>query len=430
MSIILRPHQPRVVDYAIKHPYFICSVGVGGGKTPITLYLQGKLGSRMLVLCPAYLIPNWVDKIKQFCPPDIRVSVMDHKNKVYDLWDTDICLASYEWTESYEPLYKWTDFVVYEEGHYLKNMDAARTLNSHRRLFEYCPDRMMILTGTPIKSKVHEFYSLITMCNYNPRFQDPKFLQKFPNMVTFADHFSFRKEFKTFVFSKKKKKMVEQTVVKWEGLRNVDELKAWLKGIYIRVNRDEYMKTEKPIINHVSVDYKNEPDLLAEFERFTEYGSCNITAKMESAIAKVPFTIKYIEDILEKVDNVVVFTDFREPCKMIADHFEVPAITGEMDGTKRYELSVKFQNKESRIIVATIGSFSTGIDLFAAKDVVFNDICWIPGDLEQAIARVDRDGQTERCMVHLISGSYQDKKILQNIEKALEVINSVINTEG
>lgn len=425
MGIILRPHQIPVVDYAIKNPYFICSVGVGGGKGVITPYLQDKLGCKMLVICPSYLISNWVDKINQYYNGDKRVTVVRHKNDVYDLWDTDICLASYEWVKDYKPLFRWADFVVAEEGHYLKNLLANRTMQFHKMLYETGNPRMMILTGTPIKSKTHEFYSLMALCYYNPKLKKPEFLEKYPDTETFADNFSYRIEYDARVFSQKYARMITTKIVKYEGIRNKEELRQYLKGIYIRVNRDEYMKTEKPVFNNVMVQYKDNPALQEAFEHFVETKQCNTAIKRESAMAKIPFTIKYIEDLLESIENVVVFTDYVDVCEAIAAHFGVEAITGKMAPEKRYEISLKFQAREINLIMATTGSFSTGIDLFAAKDMVFNDIPWIPGDLTQAIARVDRDGQTERCIVHLMSGSYQDKAINENMLKAQEVIDSI-----
>lgn len=431
MSLILRPHQIPVLEYAKQHPYFICSVDTGGGKTPLTLKMQDEAKCRLLVLCPSYLIPNWVDKIKMFFGDSKQVSVINHKDKVYELWDTDICLASYEWTAFYDILYSWADMIAYEEGHYLKNIEAARTFNSHKMLYENNIDRMMVLTGTPIKSKVFEFWSLIALCNYNPRIKNSKFLEKFPDTIKFAEHFSHRHEYVANIYSNKYKKIIPQTIVKYTGIKNIDELKGWLRGIYKRVNREEFMKTEKPEFVPVMVSYKDEPELQEEFDKYVETGSCSAVAKQKSALAKVPFTIKYVEDLLENVENAVVFTDYIDVCEAIANHFKVTPIHSQsVSKERRYELTVEFQQRKTRLIVATIGSMSTGYDLFAAKDMVFNDICWIPGDLKQAIARIDRDGQLYRCMIHLITGSYQDQKISSNMEKAQAVIDSIINGGG
>ncbi len=356
------------------------------------------------------------------------MTVVKNAKDVYPLWDTDICLASYEFANSYDPLFEWSDLVVFEEGHYLKNPKAKRTEACHRLLYQYSNKRMIILTGTPIKNRVQEFYSLIALCNYNPRIKDPPFLKEFPEDISFAERYSFKSESRISIFSAKAKRMVEVPLIKFTGIQNVEELKGWLKGIYIRVKDTEVMQTEGFIYKDFICGEKGDEELYKSFLEFAEENQgIAPKLKVQSAIQKIPYTIKYVKDLLEEVDQVVIYSDHVEPCQKIAEAFGVVGITGSMSVDQRMRIADQFFRKEIRVIVATIGSFSTGINnLVVANNMVFNDPSWVVGDMEQAIKRIDRIGQKKKCIIHRVMGTPQDEKIYEALEDKRKVINKVI----
>ena len=57
--------------------------------------------------------------------------------------------------------------------------------------------------------------------------------------------------------------------------------------------------------------------------------------------------------------------------------------------------------------------------------MVFNDFSWVPGDMLQAEARINRLGQTRPCIYHRLIGSPQDHYILKTIEDKKETIMKV-----
>src|SRR3990167_4999511 len=123
-------------------------------------------------------------------------------------------------------------------------MDAKRTQYIHKNIFENSIDRLIITTGTPIKNRVAEFYSLLALCYYDPRIAKPEFLDRFPDSITFADHFSYRHEYTLEINNR------FIPVVKWTGLRNVKELKSYLEGHYIRIKSEE---TNLPPLTEIDV---------------------------------------------------------------------------------------------------------------------------------------------------------------------------------
>jgi SNF2 family DNA or RNA helicase len=104
----------------------------------------------------------------------------------------------------------------------------------------------------------------------------------------------------------------------------------------------------------------------------------------------------------------------------------VEPITGATKVERRQELADTFQNGKAKVIVATIGSFSTGVNLHSASNMVFNDFSWVPGIMEQAKFRIIRVGQKDRCTFHYIMGSFQDEYIFKRLKEKLETIGAVV----
>lgn len=419
MNYTLAPHQLRVKKYGLKNPYFILAAAPGAGKTLIALDLAHTLKQKLLVVAPSSLCQNWVDEINLFFPGK-KVDVLKNESSVYTPWDTDIVIVSYENVKNSGILFKWADMVVADEAHFLKTMESQRSEAFHRFIYEYSVKRCILMSGTPIKGKVHEFYSQIAICNYNPTIKKSEFLEKFHDSIDFADHFSKRIEY-NFEYAENK----FFKVLKWAGIKNIPELKKYLQGIYIRVKEEEFNTVGKSVYHFVDCSLSNNPDLLKAFKRFdADHSDANtISAKVDSAILTVPYTIQTVEKLLDTVDKVVVFSDHREPTMQIAKHFGVDPILGGMNDAKKYKIKNGFQFGRDKVICGTIGSLGTGYTLTAAHHTVVNDPNWTPGDMEQLAKRTNRMGQTKQCHVHLMISSPQARFIYETLQEKQDVIN-------
>ena len=74
------------------------------------------------------------------------------------------------------------------------------------------------------------------------------------------------------------------------------------------------------------------------------------------------------------------------------------AITGEVPAARRQKLADRFQEDES-VLVAQIAAGGVGLNLTAARQVVFNDLDWVPVNHWQAEDRAYRIGQQETVNV-------------------------------
>lgn len=427
----MKEYQSRAFAYMLKHVYSICALDPGLGKSRLAIELREKLQNNCLIICPGYLMLNWVKEIQKWAPPGVQITVIKSGKQIYEVCDTDYLIVSYDLVQKAENFFEWADMVILDEAHAIKSMKAKRTQFLHKNIFENSLKRVHLLTGTPIKNRVQEFYSLLALCFYNPAVTDSQFLDSYPSEIDFADHFSFRDEHTMQIAGR------YVTIVKWHGLQNVEELKTHLRGRYIRIKSSDVL--DLPPVSYKSVLISDSPDekLKAAFhsyfmddewenrkgaERRERTGSVLPEHKAAAALMKVPFTVKYVKDLLEEVACCLVYTDHVASAEAIAKEFNVPAITGHMPAVKRGILADEFQAGTGRVLVATIGSMKEGKDLFRSSHIVLNDYPWVPGDLKQVIYRIQRIGQNSHCTVHRILGSPQDEYIADVIDQKVETI--------
>lgn len=410
--------QKRAFRYLLKHPYSILAMDPRLGKSRVLIKLQRKLKLNCLIICPGYLVPNWYDQIRFWFGKKPVITTIMKGSDIYDVFDSDFVIVSYNLAMKAPWFFEWADMIGLDEGHHLKSMEAKRTEFVHKNVYENSVPRLHILTGTIIKNRVKEFYSPLALTYYNPKTTDPEFLKKYPSEIDFADEFSYREQYKLQINNK------WVTIVKWSGLRNLQRLKKHLKGRYIRIRADA---GDLPPITPIEVMVSNNPDkkLLEAFTTFfmeDGKGSVKPDIKAEAALKKVPFTIKYVEDLLVEKECALVYSDHRAPVEEIAKHFGVVAVTGKMTAKRRSQVVKDFQAGKTRLIVATVGALKEGSDIYRSEDIVFNDYPWTPGDITQVINRIRKLGQKKPCTVHKIIGSPQDEYIISTLEAKIEVI--------
>lgn len=424
----LMPHQIDTVEYGIKNPYCILALQMGLGKSICALEIFARLKKErgLTIVCPSYLISNWEKEIEKFYPGKYKVlSIRSGAEATLEVKDdVNIVIVSYDLGMKAEKsvFSKWCHTLILDEANYLKEMNTKRSQFYHRCIFEYALSRVYLLTGTPIKNRVSEFYSLMAICNYNPRLNNTsKFLDEFKDMPAFADKFSFRQEYNI------QTNYGTKLISKWTGLRNVEELKTHLSGIYIRFRSEDVLTLPDVIYKEIQIFKKQDKELMEAFDKLDIGSSVLPEAKKNAAVFSVPYTIDYVKkELLESDEPVVIYTDHVQSCEELARAFNVKGIHGAIPVEERFRIASEFQSGKTKVLVATIKSFSTGIDLTVSRNLVFNDIPWVPGDLEQAIYRIVRISQKRGCMIHKLFTSPQSKKIHDVILGKMNVIEKVV----
>lgn len=284
--------------------------------------------------------------------------------------------------------------LVCDEAHYAKNRTADRT-RAVRGLAAGV-EHVAFLSGTPVKSRPEEMIAQIEILGY----LDTEFGGRFG--------FGFR--------------YCKPTLGRggWmlTGSENEDELRERMRSTFmIRRMKHEVFK-ELPAVMHsrVSLDIANKAEYDradADFMRWlteTAGDEAAKKAKKAEAIArigkltqlaakgKLERIIEWVRRFVEEGEKLVLFAHHKEIQESIVKAFPgAVAIRGGASANETKEAVDAFQTKkEVTLIVCSILAGSVGHTLTAASQIAFCELAWTPAEMDQAVGRIDRYGQTAR----------------------------------
>merc|ERR1719492_697777 len=105
-------------------------------------------------------------------------------------------------------------------------------------------------------------------------------------------------------------------------------------------------------------------------------------------------------------------------------------IDGRTPGAKRAGLVKKFQEEPScRIVLLSIAACGEGLTLTAAGLVIFAELYWVPGAMEQAEARAHRIGSTHSKVIveFLVVPNSPDERIFSCLERKTKDTSCVLD---
>ena len=156
----LRPTQEEAVRHALTHRIAVNGTEMGGGKTIVALMAMNHLlageearrRARVLVVCPAALVRNWMREADRWLRPDVRVVAGLQGSAV--LPGAGVAIASYQRIRRWPALAQWAaegplDLMVCDEGHRAKNWDAKTT----KAVYAIAAKRRQILSGTLVPNR-------------------------------------------------------------------------------------------------------------------------------------------------------------------------------------------------------------------------------------------------------------------------------------
>jgi SWI/SNF-related matrix-associated actin-dependent regulator of chromatin subfamily A-like protein 1 len=397
----LKPHQKRYVEVQLNKKALGNFDKPGTGKTLEILASICEVGKKALIICPPHLANNWTGEIEKFTQLEL------HK---------DIQICPYTMVEKRIKSFEEYGFIALDEAHYIKNLNAKRTQAIHTLLYDHTPEFYAYATGTPIMNRIPEIYSFLVSLAYH-KHVTPNILAKYPTHYQFCQRFCNVSE----------ARFGGRSVMQYSGMKNVDELKEYIKPWTISRN---YSETEGMDTQMIRANYKEDSELDKAWQDYVQGSEMSPTAKRGSALAKAHFTAEYVKTEIESNNSpLVVFSDHPDVVhtieREVSESARVASIVGGMPMSKRTEVVEKFQRGQLDVIVLTTGSSSTGITLTKASTVIFNDVPWQPEELHQARKRIDRIGQTQKTRAVYIVGSKVDERIIKTLTSKMKVINKI-----
>lgn len=204
-------------------------------------------------------------------------------------------------------------------------------------------------------------------------------------------------------------------------------------------NRDEILNSANPLSRMLRLRQVNGSPELIDDDVITPRIK-ELIAKVDDAYlvqynAKVARLMELVDDIVERGEKVIVFSNWVEPLrtiyKFISKRHKTCCYTGTMSESDREKHKRVFQNNpEYKVILGTIGALGVSATLTAATNVIFFDDCWTPDDKKQAYDRCYRVGTTQSVFVYtLISKGTIDEYVNQILENKKAISDFIVDNK-
>jgi SWI/SNF-related matrix-associated actin-dependent regulator of chromatin subfamily A-like protein 1 len=424
-------HQVEGVAFLLGRRRSILADDMGLGKTrqSIIAMTEAAPAGPYLVVCPASIKHNWQREILAVRP----------KSDIAIVGPGPVPVESSGWVIiNYDILGKHIDTllrhqwagIVFDEAHYLKNHSSQRSRFARKLADQAGPDVLIqMLTGTPLTNRPRDLFALLQLA----RHPMAKSFLSFAKRYCAAFHNGYG----------------------WvtDGASNLDELRLQLHGLMLRRTKDDVLDLPPKVRTWLPVDIpegtarresRKVLELLIAHSSSKKSGGAietriellsHITrGRRKLAIAKTRHTIDLVQSMLDQDEKVLIFSCFAEPVETIAKQFGAAALTltGETPGHERQAIVDAFQNDDSvRMLVANIIAGGIGFNLTAARQVVFNDLDWVPANHWQAEDRAYRIGQTGTVNVtYLVGIGTIDSFVADILASKAGLVAAVVEGDG
>jgi SWI/SNF-related matrix-associated actin-dependent regulator of chromatin subfamily A-like protein 1 len=392
-------HQLEAIEKLVGSKRFILADDMGLGKTTATIIAALETGvKKILIICPASLKLNWQREIENYTDRSIYIAEGKKFSTEHDfvIVNYDILKNFYDIKDKENSLITKSGFdvIILDEAHYVSNGQAKRT----KLVNSFCknPKYLWLLTGTPMTNRPINYFNLLNLIE-SPVSQ---------NWMAYAIRYC-----QGYQFTAGNRKIWNVS-----GASNLEELRDRTSRQVLRRLKTEVLDLPDKIISPVYMRLKSKmyEALMGEYyewydrnqeERKSLTVQFSKLMKVRQIIAdeKVKNTIELAENILEQGKKVIIFTNFTNSLNKITEHFKKKAVKLDGSSTKpsRQKAVDDFQEKDKiQVFVGNTKAAGVGITLTAGEAVIFNDISFVPGDMEQAEDRAYRYGQKNSVSIY------------------------------
>jgi hypothetical protein len=321
--------------------------------------------------------------------------------------------------------------------------------------------RKLLLTGTPIPNKVSELFPLL-------RFLDPK---EWDSYFKFAIRYSgakqsgygwvfdwpetmsaTEKQLRDERLAELQNKLRATCMIRRLKSQVLTELPAKRRAIIeVPINSEEARQAVSSERSAYEVDDLAEysanielakaSDNPADYEKAVaalrerigkESGSL-FEARHKVALAKVPYAIEHINELMEDGRKLIVFGHHLDALKALHAAFPGSALViGEgMNASQRQTQIDRFQNDpKCPIIFGGIYVMGVGYNLTAAATVLMFELDWVPGNVTQCEDRAHRIGQKDSVLVqHLVLEGSVDVDVANAIIRKQEIADKTLDVK-
>lgn len=382
---------------------------------------------KVLVVCPATLKYNWYNESLKWLPKkENAIEILESKKADY------LCKSSRLYIINYDILFAWRellsnfkfDLIVLDEAHYLKNPSAQRT--KAVKFLSKKIDKIIPLTGTPAVNRPIELYNAISLVSPT---LFPSYFQ-YAHRYCNAHHNGFGWDFSGSCREDELHTKLANIMIRRKKEDVLEELPdKRYSYIPFKLNKNcEYYKADKDFLNWIKETKGNKAVKTVSqaifLTKITYLRKLAVEAVLEDSIA-------WIKDFLETGEKIIVFAIHKDIISILQNEFKKKCVV--VDGStslpNRQKAVTDFQNKkEITVFIGNIQAAGVGITLTAASTVVFLELPWTPGELEQASDRCHRIGQKNAVNIYYLLGQDTiEEKLAQVIDSKRKVLSKIID---
>lgn len=452
----LRPYQ-RV---GLAWLRFLTTLGLGAcladdmglGKTiqVLALLLRNRdeeptqLRKPSLLVVPASLLGNWRSEATRFSPSlklaflhpaetDRQTLERITKSPKQHLRETDLVITTYSMLTRQDWLTRmdWR-LVILDEAQAIKNPStrqskAAKKLPAEARI---------VMTGTPVENRLGDLWSLFDFLN--------------PGLLGSAGVFkSFIKDLQA---QERNRFAPLRRLVGPYILRRLKTDRSVIADLPEKIETTRYCNLTKKQIGLYEQTVRRMRSALESADGMARRGLVLQTLMRLKQVCNHPSQLsgdggyspsdsgKFLrlgeicEELAQRQEKVLIFTQFREIIASLADHLAVVfgrmglVLHGGTSVKKRKTVVEQFQDDDGPpFFILSLKAGGTGLNLTAASHVIHFDRWWNPAVENQATDRVFRIGQKRNVLVHkfVTSGTIEeriDEMIAEKRQMAEEVL--------
>ncbi len=379
-----------------------------------------------LIVAPASLIANWKAEIERFAPSlsifvahpsEASVDLADERELGAALAGVDVAITTYGVVMRTETLCqrRWR-LVVLDEAQAIKNPGAQQT----RAVKQIQADGRIALTGTPVENRLGDLWSLFDFLNPGLLGSAAEFTRATKRLARGTDesYAPLRRLVQPYILRRLKtdKRVIADLPDKTE-VRAFCSLTREQAALYERcvqeladgLARSEGIQRRGLVLTHL-MQLKQICNHPAQWQGQGDF--------MASRSGKFGRLDELCEELSERQERVLVFTQFREIVAPVVQHlttvFGRPglALHGGTAVARRRALVDEFQADDGPpFFVLSLKAGGTGLNLTAASQVIHFDRWWNPAVENQATDRAFRIGQRRNVVVHkfVCRGTVEEK---------------------
>jgi len=388
----------------------------------------GVAPSRILIVCPKSVAPNWRAEATRFLP-NLRVAVWQGQPATEfaaTLADCDALVLNFAHLRNLQDQLAnqpWLALII-DEAQAIKNPDsqtaqAARSLKACHRL---------ALTGTPIENKLLDLWSILAFAMPGALGARAVFQKTFGKT---ADGFARQRlsaRVRPFLLRRTKSQVAQDLPPRIE-----EDLICELEGVQRDLYRAEYKKARTLLLK-----VKTSADLdqlrfhfltsLLRLRQICCHPALVDKRQLKQPSAKVESLMDVLEPLMEEGNKVLIFSQFVTMLDLLQAEIRERKWTDFYlagDTEDRGPLVEAFNAFEgAAVFLISLKAGGFGLNLTSASYVVLFDPWWNPAVESQAIDRTHRIGQKNTVIAYrlLVKGSIEEKiRELQKQKSALAI---------